>query len=243
MIKDNKIALMYSFVTLILTFIVGQVLMILYPNGNTIGSSVLFILINLLPMIVAIVFSKYEKKKKVLKDMFFKKEKITPYILVICSVILYYGVSFLLKNIEFTGGTIIALLSYIPWTILQGGLEECGWRWYLQPKFDIKKYFLKMIIISFVWFLWHIPIYRLSWITAGSSNYLIFYLMILGNTFMFGAIKEYSRGVLLCVIAHIFIDSFAVLMLVQSNIIPIVILVIIEIVIFVFVIRKIPNIN
>ena len=75
MIKDNKIALMYSFVTLILTFIVGQVLMILYPNGNTIGSSVLFILINLLPMIVAIVFSKYEKKKKVLKDMFFKKEK------------------------------------------------------------------------------------------------------------------------------------------------------------------------
>lgn len=52
---------------------------------------------------------------------------------------------------------------------------------------------------------------------------------------MFGAIKEYSRGVLLCVIAHIFIDSFAVLMLVQSNIIPIVI--------FVFVIRKIPNIN
>ena len=67
--------------------------------------------------------------------------------------------------------------------------------------------------------------------------------MILGNTFMFWAIKEYSRGVLLCVIAHIFIDSFAVLMLVQSNIIPIVILVIIEIVIFVFVIRKIPNIN
>lgn len=100
-------------------------------------------------------------------------------------------------------------------------------------KIRYKKYFLKMIIISFVWFLWHIPIYRLSWITAGSSNYLIFYLMILGNTFMFGAIKEYSRGVLLCVIAHIFIDSFAVLMLVQSNIIPIVILVIIEIVIFV----------
>ncbi len=79
--------------------------------------------------------------------------------------------------------------------------------------------------------------------TIGSSNYLIFYLMILGNTFMFGAIKEYSKGVLPCVIAHILIDSFAVLMLVQSNIIPIIILVIIEIVISVFAIRKIPNIN
>lgn len=241
MIKDNKIALLYSFVTLILTFIVGQVLLILYPNGNTIGSSVLFILINLLPMIVAIVFSKYEKKKKVLKDMFFKKEKITPYILVICSVILYYRVSFLLKNIEFTGGTIIALLSYIPWTILQGGLEECGWRWYLQPKLKINSFVRKMIVISIIWFLWHIPIYRLPWITVGSSNYLIFYLMILGNTFMFGTIKEKSKGVLPCVIAHMIIDSLEVLMLVQSNIVSIIILVTIEIVFSAFANKKIPN--
>ena len=227
--KDNKIALTYSITTLLITFIVGQILLSLYPDGNTIGSSILFSLMNLVPMIIAIIF--------------LQKEEITPYILAVCSVIIYYGLSALLGNVKFANETILSLLSYIPWAILQGGLEECGWRWYLQPKFDIKKYFLKMIIISFVWFLWHIPIYRLSWITAGSSNYLIFYLMILGNTFMFGAIKEYSRGVLLCVIAHIFIDSFAVLMLVQSNIIPIVILVIIEIVIFVFVIRKIPYIN
>lgn len=241
--KDNKIALTYSITTLLITFIVGQILLSLYPDGNTIGSSILFSLMNLVPMIIAIIFAKYEKKKQIIKNMFLQKEEITPYILAVCSVIIYYGLSALLGNVKFANETILSLLSYIPWAILQGGLEECGWRWYLQPKFDIKKYFLKMIIISFVWFLWHIPIYRLSWITAGSSNYLIFYLMILGNTFMFGAIKEYSRGVLLCVIAHIFIDSFAVLMLVQSNIIPIVILVIIEIVIFVFVIRKIPYIN
>lgn len=111
MIKDNKIALMYSFVTLILTFIVGQVLLILYPNGNTIGS----------------------------------------------------------------------------------------------------------------------------------SNYLIFYLMILGNTFMFGTIKEKSKGVLPCVIAHMIIDSLAVLMLVQSNIVSISILVTIEIVFSAFANKKIPN--
>ena len=241
--KDNKIALTYSIATLLITFIVGQILLSLYPDGNTIGSSILFILMNLVPMIVAIIFAKYEKKKQIIKNMFLQKEEITPYILAVCSVIIYYGLSALLGNVKFANETILSLLSYIPWAILQGGLEECGWRWYLQPKFDIKKYFLKMIIISIIWFLWHIPLYRLSWITAGSSNYLIFYLMILGNTFMFGAIKEYSKGVLPCVIAHILIDSFAVLMLVQNNIIPIIILVIIEIVISVFAIRKIPNIN
>lgn len=54
--------------------------------------------------------------------------------------------------------------------------------------------------------------------------------MILGNTFMFGVIKEKSKGVLPCVIAHMLVDSFAVLMLVQSNLIQIIILVSIEII-------------
>ncbi len=242
MVRDNRIALVYSFITLLLTFIVGQVLLVLYPNGNTIGSSILFILINLLPMIVAIAFSKYEKKKKVLKDMFFRKEKITSYILVVCSIFLYYGISALLGNIRYTGGTILMLLSYIPWTILQGGLEECGWRWYLQQKLNLNSFVIKMFVISIIWFLWHIPIYRLPWITAGSSNYLIFYLMILGNTFMFGVIKEKSNGVLPCVIAHMMIDSLAVLMLVQSNLVPIIILVAIEIVFSIFANKKISSV-
>lgn len=54
--KSNKIAILYSVITLFATFILGQILLILYPDGNTTGSSVLFILMNLIPMIVAIFF-------------------------------------------------------------------------------------------------------------------------------------------------------------------------------------------
>ena len=86
-----------------------------------------------------------------------------------------------------------------------------------------------MMVLSLVWFLWHIPIYQLPWITAGSSNYLIFYLMILGNTFLFGALKEYSKGAVPCILSHMLIDSLAVLMLVQSSLTQIILLVIIEI--------------
>ena len=86
-----------------------------------------------------------------------------------------------------------------------------------------------MMILSLVWFLWHIPIYKLPWITAGSTNYLIFYLMILGNTFLFGALKEYSKGATPCILAHMLIDSLAVLMLVQSSLTQIILLVIFEI--------------
>lgn len=174
-------------------------------------------------------FSQNTKKGKSIKGHVLQHEKLTPYLLAIASVVLYYVGSIILGNVAFTGGTMLALLSYIPWTILQGGLEECGWRWYLQTKLRINSFVVKMFVISIIWFLWHIPVYRLPWITVGSSNYLIFYLMILGNTFMFGVIKEKSKGVFPCVIAHMLIDSFAVLMLVQSNLMSIIILVSIEI--------------
>lgn len=62
--KDNKIALTYSITTLLITFIVGQILLSLYPDGNTIGSSILFSLMNLVPMIIAIIFAKYGKRNK-----------------------------------------------------------------------------------------------------------------------------------------------------------------------------------
>lgn len=62
--KDNKIALTYSITTLLITFIVGQILLSLYPDGNTIVSSILFSLMNLVPMIIAIIFAKYEKRNK-----------------------------------------------------------------------------------------------------------------------------------------------------------------------------------
>lgn len=81
-----------------------------------------------------------------------------------------------------------------------------------------------MFVISVIWFLWHIPIYRLPWITTASSNYLIFYLLILGNTFTFGAVKEFSKGTVPCVFAHILIDTLAVVMLIQSRLTGIVVL-------------------
>ena len=53
--------------------------------------------------------------------------------------------------------------------------------------------------------------------------------MILGNTFLFGALKEYSKGAVPCILAHMLIDSLAVLLLVQSSITQIILLVICEI--------------
>ena len=53
-----KKSLCYSTITLAVTFVIGQVLLFLFPEGNSIGSSILFILMNLTPMFVAIAFAK-----------------------------------------------------------------------------------------------------------------------------------------------------------------------------------------
>lgn len=229
MSPGNKLALQYSVFTLLATALTGQVLLWAFPSGAGVGASLLFILMNLIPMITAAGFAIHSGQCRTLgaflRQVFAQREKMTAFLLALAVPALYYGVSALLRNVTYTGASATAVLAYFPWTLLQGGLEEVGWRWYLQDRLDTKGRFVpQMLLISLVWFLWHIPIYRLPWITAGSSNFLIFYLMILGNTFTLGALRERSKGAVPCILAHMLIDTLAAAMLVQSRLLPIVIL-------------------
>ena len=233
-ISKQSVAIWYALTALFATFIVGQVILWFFPDGSSMGDSLLFILMNLIPMITAICFSVVLGETKTLgeffKKVFFQKESRLSWILAFFIPVIYYGISIFLMNVSFYGNSLLAFFLYFPWTFLYGGLEEVGWRWFLQDHLSFSKHFItKMMVLSLVWFLWHIPIYQLPWITAGSSNYLILYLMILGNTFLFGALKEYSKGAVPCILAHMLIDSLAVLMLVQSSITQIILLVIFEI--------------
>ena len=221
-ISKQSVAIWYALTALLATFLVGQVILWFFPDRSSMGASLLFILMNLIPMITALCFSIVLGETKSLgeffKKVFLQKESNLSWMLAFFITIIYYG------------NSLLAFFLYFPWTFLYGGLEEVGWRWFLQEHLSFSKHFMtKMMVLSLVWFLWHIPIYQLPWITAGSSNYLIFYLMILGNTFLFGALKEYSKGAVPCILAHMLIDSLAVLMLVQSSLPQIILLVIVEI--------------
>ena len=233
-ISKQSVASWYALTALLATFLVGQVILWFFPDRSSLGASLLFILMNLIPLIVAavfsLVFSEVNSLGEFFKKIFLEKESFLSWILAFFVPVIYYGISILLMNVNFTGKPLLAFFLYFPWTLLYGGLEEVGWRWFLQEHLYFSKHFVsKMMVLSLVWFLWHIPIYQVPWITAGSSNYLIFYLMILGNTFLFGALKEYSKGAVPCILAHMLIDSLAVLMLVQSSLTQIVLLVIFEI--------------
>lgn len=236
MLTKNKSAISYSIITLLITAFIGQILRLIFIDGTSVGSSILFILMNLVPMSTAAVFSIKNSECKNVFDFFrkslFQKEHIHSFLLALTVPFIYYGVSALMHNVNYLNASVPTILAYFPWTLLQGGLEEVGWRWYLQEHVYVKNnnFILRMLLISIIWFLWHIPIYRLPWITSASSNYIIFYLMILGNTFTFGMIKEFSKGAIPCILSHMLIDTMAVVMLVQSSLLPIIILVVIEVV-------------
>ena len=232
--QQSRLPYLYALITIACTALVGQVILWFVPDNTNPLSSVLFLLMNLLPMLLTFVFVRLSGEitgaGQFIKTVFPLGEAWYAYAAAAAVPLIYYGVSFLLGNVTFTGSSFGVVIAYFPWTLLQGGLEEVGWRWYLQTHITIKNSFvLKMIVISLIWFVWHFPIYRLPWITAGSSNYLIFYLMILGNTFTFGAVKEFSRGSVPCIAAHMLIDTAAAAMLVGSSLTKVAILAGVEI--------------
>lgn len=239
--KQTLLPYLYSIVTIGCTFFIGQVILWCSPHGTNMWTSILFIFMNLIPMLLAFVFMRLSGEIsgiwQFIKAAFPIRENWYAFAAAVLVPAVYYGVSLFLGNVTFTGSPFSAVIAYFPWTLLQGGLEEVGWRWYLQEHIAIKRSFvLKMLVISLIWFVWHFPIYRLPWVTTGSSNYLVFYLMILGNTFTFGAVKELSRGSLPCIAAHMLIDTAAVAMLVGSDLMMIAVLAGVEILLSILVV-------
>ena len=191
-ISKQSVAIWYALDALLTTFLVGQVILWFFPDRSSMGASLLFILMNCIPLIMAAVFSLVLREVKSLgeffKKVFLQKESPLSWILAIFIPVIYYGISILLMNVRFTGNSLLAFFLYFPWTFLYGGLEEVGWRWFLQEHLYFSKHFITKNDGSFHCLVpLAYPIYQLPWITAGSSNYLIFYLMILGNSFLFGS--------------------------------------------------------
>ena len=89
-------------VCLLATFIVGQVILCFFPDRSSMGASLLFILMNLIPLIMAAIFSLVLSEVKSLGDFFKKvflqKESHLSWILAFIIPVIYYGISILLMN-------------------------------------------------------------------------------------------------------------------------------------------------
>lgn len=83
--------------------------------------------------------------------------------------------------------------------ILYALFEEYGWRGYLQSELNDLKKVYKYLIITTLWFIWHLN-FQLS-----TSNLIFFMLLFLGS-YGIGLIADKSKSLIMCALFHSFFN-------------------------------------
>ena len=120
--------------------------------------------------------------KEWLKKVFDFKHNVLSYIMVIILGLLFIFPQCLISGYE-KGAPIFAIIIMIPMMLFGGGLEEAGWRYILQPELEKKyKFVIATLIVSIIWWLWHLPLFYIQGVSQYGQDYLAFGMNVLGLT-------------------------------------------------------------
>ncbi|RDW15117.1 CPBP family intramembrane glutamic endopeptidase [Oceanobacillus chungangensis] len=112
----------------------------------------------------------------------------------------------------------LALIN-LPIMIIGGGLEEIGWRGYLQPTLQKKwSSFTSTLIVGIIWAIWHLPLWFIVGSNQMSMNFLWFTVIALALSFLMTVIYLTTKSIFLCIIFHALINSFWVVYIPDTNV-------------------------
>lgn len=87
--------------------------------------------------------------------------------------------------------------------ILGGGLEEIGWRGFLQPALERKLPFpVATIIVCAVWTLWHLPLWLIDATNQANYDIIPYIIQLLVDTFILAAIYKSTKSTFACIFFH-----------------------------------------
>ena len=153
--------------------------------------------------------------KKLVRDFFQVKQALLNYLL----VLIFIGLDFLPQ--VFSGEMIIPIW-YLPIilfvkSLVFGGIEEIGWRYFFQPTLQEKLTYLVSTLCTFVaWSLWHLLYFYIDGSLA-RIHLLPFLLGLLSNCFILSAIYTKTRSLWLCVMTHALINALSQLSSTEEN--------------------------
>ena len=159
------------------------------------------------PVIASLIVLKIKGFKAICSFIFSSKKGTWLYLLLFCGSL---AVTFALAS----GGKLVdgALLSFIGSFIylmtLAGGMEEPGWRGFLQPALEKK---FSMLIASSItglaWACWHIPLWFYDRFYDRSQNpFLVYTIVTIVQSIWFAALHKKTKSVLACMIFHALLD-------------------------------------
>jgi membrane protease YdiL (CAAX protease family) len=87
--------------------------------------------------------------------------------------------------------------------ILGGGLEEIGWRGFLQPLLESKLSCIPAtFLIGITRSIWHLPLWLVSNAAQSSYNFLLFSIMCMSKAFIFAALYKLTKSTCTCILLH-----------------------------------------
>jgi membrane protease YdiL (CAAX protease family) len=100
------------------------------------------------------------------------------------------------------------LIIAFPVLIIGGGIEEVGWRGFLQPQLEEKFSFpIATVFTSMIWYIWHLPL----WLLPSSNHYgdslIGFAITIFVFSFILAAIYKSTKSIFACVCFHAFFNT------------------------------------
>lgn len=178
-------------------------------NSTLIGTAILIavdFLESASPFLAAIILLRKSllRKQTLLKFVFGDKPALLPCTVVVI-LFLYQFFTFYFFRVQ--AGNSIGFISFLGvWIgqiLLGGGMEEGGWRGYLQPSFEKKIHpILGVLCVSLVWACWHLPYFFLPNTFQSGSNFLFYIITTTATAFTLTAIYKMSGSVLLCTLFH-----------------------------------------
>ena len=205
-----------AFWFVILTFALNLVtwgLLALNPGGSlsyaSLPGMVFYALGGLSPTIITFVLVKIWGKTKEEKAYFkpiFRTAcgwKATVCVTLLFCAVFFVIALFLMERIE----PWYMLAAAFPISIVGGGLEEIGWRGFLQPALEKKMpFWLAAPVVGMIWGAWHIPLWFIPGMSQGEVNFISYLLFVILGSFILASLRQLTNSVAACICFHAWIN-------------------------------------
>lgn len=142
-------------------------------------------------------------ERQLFNYLFGDKLKVLPYMIVLFLFIFQFFTFFLFGVSNEPISVTAFLTTWVGQILLGGGMEEGGWRGYLQPAFEKKVHItVSVIMVGLVWAVWHLPYFFLPGTFASGSNFFMYMVTTTATAFTLTAMYKLTGSVLLCTLFH-----------------------------------------
>jgi uncharacterized protein len=102
---------------------------------------------------------------------------------------------------------IVLLLLFFVQSFFLGGLEELGWRGYLQHELQKQHNMgISYLVVWVLWTLWHLPLFYIPGVSQYGQNFWIFSINSLFFSLILGWVYARTRSIPMAVIGHALIN-------------------------------------